>query len=107
MDGGTIPKSWQQATISMIPKVEHRCPDVKDYRLISLLNSDYKIFAKVIAEGLKKVLIKDIGEDQVGFLVVLNILEYGDVGRKKNRPFLLRRGDGLRLHKLVVYGGKF
>lgn len=46
MEGGTILGTWQEATITMIPKEEHKCPDVKNFRPISLLNSDYKIFAK-------------------------------------------------------------
>lgn len=42
---GDIPPTWQKATIAMIPKQE-------DFRPIYLLNVNYKIFTKVIAEYL-------------------------------------------------------
>lgn len=61
---------------------------MKNFRLISLLNLDYKIFAKILSERLKKVLAEVIDKDQAGFLPnrhikdnvreVLNIIELGD-----------------------------
>lgn len=123
----TTPEMWQEVTISMIPKEEHSCPNVKNFRPISLLNSDYKIFAKVIAERLKnfffftfkywlkKISNKSIGEDQAHFLLgrlirdnirtVLNILEYGDklLG---SRSVFLRCRKRFRQRELVVYGEK-
>lgn len=88
LEGKTIPQTWQNAIISVLPKQEDSCPEVKNFRPISLLNVDYNIFTKIIAERLKRVLNKYIGEDQAGFLpgrhirenvrTVLNILEYAD-----------------------------
>lgn len=88
LEGNDPPESWQQATISLIPKDEAECPDVKNFRPISLLNVDYKIFPKVTAERLKSILNRLVGEDQVGFLpgqnikdnlrTVLNVLKYAD-----------------------------
>uniref|UniRef100_A0A670JV61 Receptor protein-tyrosine kinase n=1 Tax=Podarcis muralis TaxID=64176 RepID=A0A670JV61_PODMU len=43
----------------------------KNYRPISLLNVDYKIFADILAKRLKKVLIGEIHKDQAGFLAPL------------------------------------
>lgn len=63
-----MPQIRQNATISMIPKQEDNCPNVKNFRPISLLNVDYKIFAKIIGERLKKLLNKHTGEDWMGFL---------------------------------------
>ena len=40
----------------------------KNWRAITLLNCDYKIVAKSIANRIKKVLPKIINNDQTGFL---------------------------------------
>lgn len=54
LEGETIPNTWQEAITSIIPKEKQDIPDVKSFRPISLLNVDYKLFTKVIAERLKK-----------------------------------------------------
>lgn len=68
LENGDLPKAWEEATISMIPKDDKDSPKVRNFRPISLLNVDYKIFMKIISERLKKILNHHIGEDQVGFL---------------------------------------
>lgn len=88
LESNDPPKTWQQAIISLIPKDNSECPEVKNFRPISLLNVDYKIFSKVISERLKGILNKLIGEDQAGFLpgrnirdnlrTVLNLIEFAD-----------------------------
>uniref|UniRef100_A0A670KCA9 Reverse transcriptase domain-containing protein n=1 Tax=Podarcis muralis TaxID=64176 RepID=A0A670KCA9_PODMU len=89
LQGGKIPESWKMAYITLIPKSEKEKTDVKNYRPISLLNSDYKIFADIMAGRLKKLLTKYIHKDQAGFLPnrhqkenvrhILNIIEYLDM----------------------------
>uniref|UniRef100_A0A670J9A9 Reverse transcriptase domain-containing protein n=1 Tax=Podarcis muralis TaxID=64176 RepID=A0A670J9A9_PODMU len=81
-----IPKTWQEAFITIIPKQESDLTQVRNYRPISLLNTDYKIFAGILAKRLKKILIKIIHKDQTGFLPgrhirnntrnIVNIIEY-------------------------------
>lgn len=88
LEGKNIPKTWQHAIITMIPKQQEDCPNVKNFRPISLLNNDYKIFTKTMAERLKKILNGYIKEDQAGFLpnhhirdnvrTVVDMIEYGD-----------------------------
>lgn len=68
LNGYHPPRTWQEALISMIPKTDHKAPSVKDFRPISLLNTDYKIFSKITADRLKKTMGKFIMEDQAGFL---------------------------------------
>lgn len=57
-----------EATIVVIPKEgkDHLLP--KNYRPISLINLDCKIYAKILATRLNLILPKLIGTSQVGFL---------------------------------------
>uniref|UniRef100_A0A2D4KNN7 Reverse transcriptase domain-containing protein n=1 Tax=Micrurus paraensis TaxID=1970185 RepID=A0A2D4KNN7_9SAUR len=81
-----IPKTWSEAYITLIPKEDMDLQQVKNYRPISLLNSDYKIFASILTERLKRYLNNFIHVDQNGFLpkrqikdnirIILDTLEY-------------------------------
>uniref|UniRef100_A0A670I0Q6 Reverse transcriptase domain-containing protein n=1 Tax=Podarcis muralis TaxID=64176 RepID=A0A670I0Q6_PODMU len=68
MEGKGAPESWREAFITLIPKLESEKTQLKNYRPISLLNVDYKIFADILANRLKKVLNEVIHKDQAGFL---------------------------------------
>uniref|UniRef100_A0A670K665 Reverse transcriptase domain-containing protein n=1 Tax=Podarcis muralis TaxID=64176 RepID=A0A670K665_PODMU len=68
MEGKRAPESWKEAFITLIPKNETEKTQLKNYRPISLLNVDYKIFADILAKRLKKVLNGMIHKDQAGFL---------------------------------------
>lgn len=48
-----IPTSWKESTIILIPKPGQDQKEIKNYRPISLLNIDYKIFATILAGRLK------------------------------------------------------
>lgn len=47
-----IPKTWKEAIISGIPKQGLDLKNIKNYRPISLINSDYKIFTNILANRL-------------------------------------------------------
>lgn len=68
LQGDDIPDSWKAAAITLIHKERSDRTDVRNYRLISLLNIDYKIYANILANRLKEYLTEYINEDQVGFL---------------------------------------
>ncbi|CAI5787440.1 Hypothetical predicted protein [Podarcis lilfordi] len=83
---GEIPETWKEAFITFIPKQDADLTQVKNYRPISLLNTDYKIFAGILARRLKCLLSEIIHKDQAGFLPgrhmkdnirnIVNMLEY-------------------------------
>ena len=52
----------------LIPKGTNDKRELKNWRPISLLNVDYKILAKVLANRLQKVISRIISPDQVGYL---------------------------------------
>lgn len=62
-----LPSSWNQASITLIPKENLDLTSVKNYRPISLLNTDYKLFAKILANRVKKFLMNYINEELAGF----------------------------------------
>lgn len=62
------PESWSEAYITLILKEQQDPTLMKSYRPISLLNEDYKIYAKIWANRLKTFLVNFICEDQLGFL---------------------------------------
>uniref|UniRef100_A0A803U0R0 Reverse transcriptase domain-containing protein n=1 Tax=Anolis carolinensis TaxID=28377 RepID=A0A803U0R0_ANOCA len=81
-----IPNSWQNANITLLHKEKTDPADLRNYRPISLLNNDYKIFTTILSNRLKKILNVRIKEDQSGFLpqrylrnnirTIINIVEY-------------------------------
>ena len=63
-----MPQSMQTAIISLLPKPGKDHQDVNNYRPLSLLNNDYKLFAKILAKRLEKTVSTLIHLDQVGFI---------------------------------------
>uniref|UniRef100_G1KY48 Reverse transcriptase domain-containing protein n=1 Tax=Anolis carolinensis TaxID=28377 RepID=G1KY48_ANOCA len=98
LEGGKVPQTWTNANIVVIPKDKADNTQVRNYRPISLLNADYKIFASILAERLKEVLKARIEEDQSGFLPgrqmrenirnILNAIEYYEKNRQKEIALL-------------------
>ena len=65
---GQLSVSQKRGVIKLIPKKDAEPYYVKNWRPITLLNCDYKIAAKAIANRLKNVIPKIINNDQTGFL---------------------------------------
>ena len=65
---GQLSVSQKRGIIKLIPKKDTEPYLVKNWRPVSLLNCDYKLATKAVANRLKLVLPKLIDNDQTGFL---------------------------------------
>lgn len=73
-NNGYLSTSQQQAVITLLDKGKDRLL-LKNWRPISLLNVDYKIGTKALAERLKKQLPNIINENQVGYVQGRKIID--------------------------------
>ena len=65
---GTLSVSQRRGIIKLIPKKDADPHFITNWRPITLLNCDYKIATKAIANRIKRVIPKLINNDQTGFL---------------------------------------
>lgn len=68
LNSGALPSSSNRACISLLLKKGKDPFDCSPYRPISLLNTDVKILAKVLAHRLENILPSLISPDQNGFI---------------------------------------
>lgn len=86
LTNGTMPETWCEAWIVVIPKPVKDPQKVEAYRPILLLNHDSKLFASVLARRLNLIILEYIHLDQAGFIPArqltdnirktLNIIDY-------------------------------
>ena len=93
---GQLSISQKQGIISLIPKKDKNPLHLKNWRPLTLLNADYKIMAKTIANRIKTCIHGIINTNQTGFLKnrfigeniikALSIIEYAE---EENLPALI------------------
>ena len=72
---GILNPSARKGLITLLPKRNHNRLLLKSWRPLTMLNLDYKILAKVLAERMKLVLDSVISPEQTGFRAGKDICE--------------------------------
>ena len=63
LESGILPRSFKRAVITLLPK-KGDLADISNWRPVSLLNTDYKIYTKLLASRLKNCIDHVVGRDQ-------------------------------------------
>ena len=67
-EGGPLPNSFYEATITLIPTQDKDVTIKENYRRISLMNIDANILNKILAKRIQQHIKRIIHHDHVGFI---------------------------------------
>ena len=112
INNGVLNYSARKGTIALIPKKDRNLTSLRNWRPLTMLTTDYKILASVLATRLKTVLPYIINNDQAGFMsgrqistVIRRAIDAMEMGDDAKEPGYLLNADFEKCFDLISYEG--
>ena len=103
-------RNISRGTISLMEKEGKNMMKISDWRPLSLLNTEFKLLSKILAERLNRVLLKIIHPDQCGFIKggnlqdnILDLISATEYAEQENIPMILVNYDFKKAFDMVEW----